>query len=140
MTRATMGVPNSKIIIDNQGILEPRNFVVMNKEWLDKNQPAANAFMKALVEAANYYKTNPNEAVDIVVNKIKLEKPLTAALIDKIKVEVRLVEDSLNHLKKTEAQIASSGKLTKPVVWKDILYPGPLLAVAPDKVDSSIPR
>src|SRR5690606_26395865 len=136
MTRATLNIPNTRVIIDNQGILEPRNYVVMNKDWIAANPAATNAFVKALVEAGDYYLSNPEQAVDIVVNKIKLERPLTKSLIEKIKFDVRLVQDTLDHLKRTEAQIASSGKLAKPVDYKSIIYAAPLAAAKADRVDA----
>src|SRR5262245_55208017 len=140
MTRATMNVPNAKWIIDNQGILDPRNFAVMNKEWIAQNTAAAKAFVQSLAEAGDYIVANPEKASAMVSEKLKLDLSLTTALVKKLKFDVRLVADTVNHFKVTEEQIAAGGRLTKRVVWGKMIYPDLLRGVRPDRVDSSFPQ
>ncbi|MEQ8697909.1 MAG: ABC transporter substrate-binding protein [Bauldia litoralis] len=134
MTRATLNVSGAKWIVDNKGILDPRNFAVMNKKWIEKNKAASEAFVRALAEAGDYLVANPAKSAEIVSARIRLELPLTTALLKKLKYDVRLVSDTVHHFKETEQQIKSGGRLKKNVVWKELIFPDLLRAVRPDRV------
>src|SRR6185437_3252820 len=50
-TRARMGVAGAKTLVDAEGIYNNRNFIYMNRGWIEQNRDTVVRFMRALVEA-----------------------------------------------------------------------------------------
>lgn len=134
VSRALKGIPHTKLLRDNAGIIEPRDFVWMNRGWVGKNTQAADAFMKSMVEATAYLRTNRKEAVQQISKLLKLDPDLTATLMDKCEYAMTITDDSLAHMKEIEAQLKETGKLAKPVDWSTMFIPGPLKAADPEAV------
>jgi NitT/TauT family transport system substrate-binding protein len=140
LTRTVQAVPGAKIIRDNEGIINPRNFVYMNKGWAEKNPEAAVSFMKALVDATKLLREKPDEAAEHIASFLKLDLPLTRELVRKVDFDIYLDQSSIDHLKRIETQLQEGGKLAKPIDWEKFIYADVLRKVEPDRVSFTLPK
>jgi NitT/TauT family transport system substrate-binding protein len=134
VTRILQGVPGTKMLRDNDGILESHNYIYINREWAEKNPDVAVRFFRALVEADNFIRSDREKAVQLVSTLLKLDPALTRELMNKVTFDVRLDQASVDYLKTVEAQLRQSGRLQKPIDWDRFIYPDIARKVIPDKV------
>jgi ABC-type nitrate/sulfonate/bicarbonate transport system substrate-binding protein len=140
LTRAVQSVSGAKILLNNEGILLPRVYLYLNKEWAEKNKQAATAFVRSLIEANELTRTDRKEAARLVASVLKLDQPFAESLMEKLSYDIRLDQQSLDHLKMVEGQIKSVGKLARPVDWNAFVYPDLLKGLAPEKVNYKLPN
>lgn len=134
VTRALEGIGDTKNLHDNAGIIVPRDYIWLNRQWAEQNKPAAIAFMRSMVEATDYLRTNKHEAAGQIAHLLKLDPKLTETLMGKVEYSMRLDNDSLTHMREIEAQLKQTGKLTKPVDWTGMFIPELLRAADPAAV------
>lgn len=134
-SRILSGVSGAKVLTHNNGIFVIRDYVYINKGWGEKNPAALKAFMLSMVEATKMLTEKPDQAAGYVAKTLKLEPSFAAHLMTRVDFEMRLNKDALDHMKTIEKQLADSGKLTKPIVWKNIFWSEPLASVAPENVE-----
>lgn len=134
ITRTLSAISDTKVIQNNQGIILPRCYLYVNREWAEKNPSAADGLVRSLIEATALIKSDRKKAAGYVSTFLKLDQALTETLMDKLSYDVRIDQASVDYLKTIESQVKASGKLAKPVDWKAFLYSDPLKRVAPDKV------
>ena len=139
MTRTVRAVSNTKILAD-AGIINPRNYVFINRSWATENPETAAAFFRALVEATEFIKKNPNEAAKQVASFLKLDETLVRELMSKVDFRMNIDQTDIDDLKIIETQLKDGGKLTKPVDWKKFIFPVPLKTAAPNNVDFTLPK
>lgn len=130
VTRALQGIPNTKNLHDNAGIIVPRDYIWMNRGWMTKNPAATAAFMKSMVEATAYIQMHTHEAAGQISHLLKLDPVLTETLMGKCDYRMVLTNDSLAHMKEIEAQLKQTGKLIKPVDWTTMFVTAPLAGVS----------
>jgi ABC-type nitrate/sulfonate/bicarbonate transport system substrate-binding protein len=140
LTRTVRAIPNTKLIVTNEGIMSPRVFIYLNRAWAEKNRPAAEAFIRSLVEATEIINKKPDEAETLVSTYLKLDKDLTKVLLGKVRADIRLDQDSIKNFQLNEQQLKDMGKLAKPIDWQKFIYDGPLKAVRPDAVKFEMPK
>lgn len=140
ISRTLDAVPGTKLLRDNEGIITTRNFIYMNKSWAEANPEGALAFMRAIDEATDMIRNQPQEAAALVASFLQLDPGLTQDLMSKVNYELRLDQESIDHLKMIEEQLAAGGQLTKPVDWQRFIYSGPLSEVKPEVVDFELPQ
>lgn len=134
VTRILKAVPNTKMLRDNEGILESHNYIYINREWAEKNPDAAVRFIRALAEADNMIRTDREKAAQQVSAFLKLDLDLTRDLMNKVTFDLRLDDDSVSYLKTVEAQLRKTGRLQKPIDWNRFIYPDIARKAIPDKV------
>jgi ABC-type nitrate/sulfonate/bicarbonate transport system substrate-binding protein len=117
VTRALEGIPGTRNLRDNAGIIVPRDYVYMNRGWVERNKPAGQ-----------------------IAHLLKLDPGLPETLMAKVDYGMRLDNDSLAHMREIEAQLKQSGKLTKPVDWSNFFLTDPLRAAAPAAVTLDAPK
>ncbi len=139
VTRSLTAVPGTKVVRDNDGIVVGRNFIWINRSWAEANPKAAASFMHAIGEATDMIRTKPDDAAKLVSALIKLDPKLTRTLLDKVKFDLRLDQGSIDHLKMIEGQLASAGKLTKPIEWDKFVYPTLIKQVKPEAANYKLP-
>jgi ABC-type nitrate/sulfonate/bicarbonate transport system substrate-binding protein len=137
LTRATTPIQNTKVLLDNRGIMNPRVYIYLNRGWAEKNQAAAVAFMRSMVEATDLINKEPAKAADLVAAYLKLDKDLTVTLMKKLQFDVRLDDASLENFITIQDQLKGLGKLAKPVDMKEFVEPQFLKEVRPDAVKLS---
>lgn len=137
LTRAAKSIPNTKVLLGNDGIMSPRVYIYLNRGWAEKNQAAAVAFMRSMVEATDLVNKDPAKAADLVAAYLKLDKDLTTSLMKKLRFDVRLDDASLENFITIQDQLKGLGKLAKPVDMKEFVQPKFLKEVRPEAVKLS---
>jgi ABC-type nitrate/sulfonate/bicarbonate transport system substrate-binding protein len=136
VTRGLAAVKNTKVLKDQEGILEQGVFIYMNQGWIKKNPAPAEAFMRALVEATEIInKDRPRAAKDVSAFLKSLDPPMVEQLMTKLTYDMELSNASISMLRLAESQMKQQNKLTKPVDYGAFIYPDLLRKVSSGKVN-----
>lgn len=140
VSKGLAAIPGTKIVRDNEGIIEGRVYFYVNDAWVKANPEAAKCFTKSLVEATAAINEQPEAATRIVAAFLKLDEAMLAGMMKKIRFDVRLDQQSIDNLAIGARQLDAAKKLRKPVDWQQFVQPELLRSVAPDKVDFTLPK
>jgi NitT/TauT family transport system substrate-binding protein len=136
VTRGLAAVKNTKILKDQEGILEQGVYIYMNLGWIKKNPEQAEGFMKALVEATDIInKDRKRAARDVSAFLKNLDPPMVEQLMTKLTFDMELSQTTLAMFRLAESQLKGQGKLAKPVDYGTFVYPDLLRKVQPAKVN-----
>src|SRR5499425_2966290 len=136
VTRGLAAVKNTKVLRDQEGILEQGVYVYMNLGWIKKNPEQAEGFVRALVEATDLINKDRKRAAKDVSDFLKsLDPPLVEQLMTKLTFDMELSDTSISMLRLAESQLKQQGKLTKPVDWNAFIYPELMRRVLPKAVN-----
>jgi NitT/TauT family transport system substrate-binding protein len=136
VTRGLAAVKNTKVLKDQEGILEQGVYIYMNKAWIQKNPGPAESFIKALVDATEIINGDRKRAAKDVSDFLKnLDPPLVEQLMTKLKFEMVFDDFTVNLFRLAEAQLKQQGKLTKPLDYNAFFYPDLMRKVQPTKVN-----
>ena len=136
VTRGLAAVKNTKVLRDQEGILEQGVYIYMNRGWIQKNPAPAEAFMRALVEATELInKDRQRAARDVSAFLKSLDPPLVEQLMTKLRFEMVLDDFTINLFRLAESQLKQQNKLTKPLDYGAFVYPDLLRKVLPAKVN-----
>jgi ABC-type nitrate/sulfonate/bicarbonate transport system substrate-binding protein len=136
VTRGLAAVKNTKVLKDQEGILEQGVYIYMNLGWIKKNPAQAEGFMRALVEATELInKDRQRAAKDVSAFLKSLDPPMVEQLMTKLTFDMELSNPTISMLRLAESQLKQQGKLTKPVDYGAFIYPDLLRKVQPAKVN-----
>ena len=136
VTRGLAAVKNTKVLRDQEGILEQGVYIYMNKAWIQKNPGPAESFLKALIDATEIINGDRKRAAKDVSDFLKnLDPPLVEQLMTKLRFEMVLDDFTVNLFRLAEAQLKQQGKLTKPLDYNAFIYPELMRKVLPAKVN-----
>jgi len=136
VTRGLAAVKNTKVLRDQEGILEQGVYIYMNRGWIQKNPGPAEAFLRALVEATDLINRDRKRAAKDVSDFLKnLDPPLVEQLMTKLRFEMVLDDFTVNLFHLAEAQLKGQGKLAKPLDYGTFIYPELMRKVLPAKVN-----
>jgi ABC-type nitrate/sulfonate/bicarbonate transport system substrate-binding protein len=136
VTRGLSAVKNTKVLRDQEGILEQGVYIYMNRGWIQKNPGPAEAFIRALVDATEIINGDRKRAAKDVSDFLKnLDPPLVEQLMTKLRFEMVFDDFTVNLFRLAEAQLKQQGKLTKPLDYNTFLYPDLMRKVLPAKVN-----
>ena len=136
VTRGLSAVKNTKVLRDQEGILEQGVYIYMNKGWIQKNPAPAEGFLKSLIEATEIINGDRKRAAKDVSAFLKsLDPPLVEQLMTKLTFDMELSETTINMFRLAEGQLKQQGKLTKPLDLGAFVYPDLLRKVQPTKVN-----
>ena len=136
VTRGLAAVKNTKVLKDQEGILEQGVYIYKNKAWIQKNQAAAEAFLRALVDATEIINGDRKRAAKDVSDFLKnLDPPLVEQLMTKLRFEMVFDDFTVNLFRLAESQLKQQGKLTKPLDYNAFFYPDLMRKVLPAKVN-----
>ena len=133
-TRALRAIPGTKILLNNESIQIVRNFIYMNKAWAEANREATTRFLRALVQATAFLESNKAEAAQQVARFLRQDRALMAELMTKVRYPLDLTADSVANVQLAIDQLRGMGKLGREVTPAEVIWPGALQAVAPDRV------
>jgi ABC-type nitrate/sulfonate/bicarbonate transport system substrate-binding protein len=135
VTRGLAAVKNTKVLRTQEGILEQGVYIYMNRGWIAKNPAAAEAFMRALVEATDVINKDRKRAAKDVSEFLKnLDPPLVEQLMTKLTFDMELSNFTIDLFRLAEAQLKQQGKLTRPLDLGTFVYPDLLRKIQPGKV------
>lgn len=136
VTRGLSAVKNTKVLRDQEGILEQGVYIYMNKAWIQKNPAPAEGFLKALIEATEVINGDRKRAAKDVSDFLKsLDPPMVEQLMTKLKFEMVFDDFTVNLFRLAEAQLKQQGKLTKPLDYNAFFYPDLMRKLLPAKVN-----
>jgi ABC-type nitrate/sulfonate/bicarbonate transport system substrate-binding protein len=136
VTRGLSAIKNTKVLRDQEGILEQGVYIYMNKGWIQKNPAAAEGFMKALIEATEVINGDRKRAAKDVSDFLKnLDPPMVEQLMTKLKFEMVFDDFTVSLFRLAEAQLKQQGKLTKPLDYNAFFYPDLMRKLLPAKVN-----
>ena len=136
ITRGLAAVKNTKVLKDQEGILEQGVYVYMNKGWIQKNPGPADAFLRSLVDATEIINGDRKRAAKDVSDFLKnLDPPMVEQLMTKLKFEMVFDDFTVSLFRLAEAQLKQQGKLTKPLDYNAFFYPDLMRKVLPAKVN-----
>ena len=136
VTRGLAAVKNTKVLRDQEGILEQGVYIYMNRGWIQKNPAPAEAFMRALVEATDLInKDRKRAARDVSAFLKSLDPALVEQLMTKLQFEMVLNDFTIELFRLAESQLKQQNKLTKPLDYGAFVYPDLLRKVLPGKVN-----
>jgi ABC-type nitrate/sulfonate/bicarbonate transport system substrate-binding protein len=136
VTRGLAAVKNTKVLRDQEGILEQGVYIYMNLGWIKKNSEQAEGFIRALVEATDIINKDRKRAAKDVSDFLKsLDPPLVEQLMTKLRFEMVLDDFTISLFKLAETQLKQQGKLTKPLDLGAFVYPDLLRKVLPKSVN-----
>jgi NitT/TauT family transport system substrate-binding protein len=136
VTRGLGAVKNTKVLRDQEGILEQGVYIYMNRAWIEKNPGPAQAFIRALADATELINKDRKRAAKDVSDFLKnLDPPLVEQLMTKLRFEMVFDDFTVNLFRLAETQLKQQGKLTKPLDYNAFLYPDLMRKVLPAKVN-----
>jgi len=136
VTRGLAAVKNTKVLKDQENILEQGVYIYMNLGWIKKNPEQAEGFVRALVEATELINRDRKRAAKDVSDFLKsLDPPLVAELMTKLRFEMVLDDFTISLFRLAEAQLKQQGKLTKPLDLGAFVYPDLLRKIQPKSVN-----
>src|SRR5216683_4371732 len=136
VTRGLAAIKNTKVLRDQEGILEQGVYIYMNLGWIRKNPEQAEGFVRALVEATDIINKDRKRAAKDVSDFLKnLDPPLVEQLMTKLTFDIELGNSTIGMFRLAEAQLKQQGKLSKPLDYGAFVYPDLLRKVQPVKVN-----
>jgi ABC-type nitrate/sulfonate/bicarbonate transport system substrate-binding protein len=136
VTRGLAAVKNTKVLKDQEGILEQGVYIYKNRGWIQKNPVAAEAFVKALIDATEIINKDRKRAAKDVSDFLKnLDPPLVEQLMTKLRFEMVLDDFALTLFRLAESQLKQQGKLAKPLDYGTFFYPDLMRKFLPAKVN-----
>jgi NitT/TauT family transport system substrate-binding protein len=136
VTRGLAAVKNTKVLKDQENILEQGVYIYMNLGWIKKNPEQAEGFVRALIEATDLINRNRKRAAKDVSDFLKsLDPPLVAELMTKLRFEMVLDDFTISLFRLAETQLKQQGKLTKPLDLGAFVYPDLLRKIQPKSVN-----
>lgn len=133
-TRALRAISGTKILLSNEQIQIVRNYVYMNKGWAEQNMEATQRFMRSMVQAQEFCASNPAEAAQQVSRFLRLDRALVAELMTKVEYKMNLTSDSVANIQLAIDQLRGMNRLSREVTPAQVIWPGALQSVAPDRV------
>ena len=136
VTRGLAAVKNTKVLKDQENVLEQGVYIYMNLGWIKKNPEQAEGFVRALVEATDLINRDRKRAAKDVSDFLKsLDPPLVAELMTKLRFEMVLDDFTISLFRLAETQLKQQGKLTKPLDLGAFVYPDLLRKIQPKSVN-----
>tara|TARA_R110001592_G_scaffold129761_5_gene342491 strand:+ start:7407 stop:8390 length:984 start_codon:yes stop_codon:yes gene_type:complete len=123
--------------LDTKGIYAETFNIVVMKSYLKDNPELISAFLKALIDAEAWMKANPEEAIATVAKVAGMKADALAAIWKDYVYNVVLDQKQLDVLTAHAAWRLESGNHPPGATMPDfskVIVPGPLKAVAPDRV------
>ncbi|HEV7266609.1 MAG TPA: NrtA/SsuA/CpmA family ABC transporter substrate-binding protein [Falsiroseomonas sp.] len=134
MTRGTRAVSGARILTTNENIQIIRNLMYMNKSWAEQNAEATQRFMRSMIQATDLIASNRDQAVQNVARFLRQDRGLVAELMTKVDHRLNLTADTVANVQLAIDQLRGMDKLNKEVTPAEVIWPGALAAVAPDRV------
>jgi len=133
-TRTLMSVKDTKILIDAEGIFNNRNFVYMNRGWIEKNEDTALRFVRALVEANDLIEKDRPAAAQMVSKFLNMPLDLTKELMPKVVYDMNWTDGSLETIKVSADMLTGQGKMKTPLDYSKYVYTDLLKKMRPEAV------
>jgi ABC-type nitrate/sulfonate/bicarbonate transport system substrate-binding protein len=133
-TRALTSIKGAKVLADNEDIVQNRNFVYMNRGWIERNQETAARFVRSLCEANDLINSDRPAAAKMVAKFLNMPLALATELMPKVEYDMFWTDRSLHTIKESENLLVARGKMKAPLDYADYVYTDLLKAVRPETI------
>jgi NitT/TauT family transport system substrate-binding protein len=133
-TRTLATVKGTKILVDAEGIYNNRNYVYMNRGWIEQNRDAAERFVKSLCEANDVIQKDRPGATKLVAKFLNMPIELTTELMPKVVYDMNWTDGSVHTIKDVVSLLTSQGKMKAPLDYSNYVYTDLLKKVRPEAV------
>jgi NitT/TauT family transport system substrate-binding protein len=133
-TRTVLSIKGTKILVGSKGLIQNRNFIYMNRGWIEKNKDTAIAFIKSLVEANDMINGEREKATAIVSKFLSMPPELTKELMPKLEFDMYWHDATLEAIDASVALLQKQGKMKGPLDYQSYIYADLLKAVRPEAV------
>jgi len=135
LSRTVLNVPNTKVLVDDIGMVQDVGFIYMNRKWIEGNRNTAVKFMRAMKEANDFINKEPEKTKEMVGKMLNLPKNMLDSMMPKITFTLVLGNDSYAITKRIVDQQITLGRV-KPgqFDYSKWFYPDLLRAVDPSAV------
>jgi ABC-type nitrate/sulfonate/bicarbonate transport system substrate-binding protein len=135
LSRTVLGVPNTKVLVDDIGQVQDVGFIYMSRKWIEANRDTAIRFMKAMKESNDFINKEPEKSKEMVGKMLNLPKNLLDSMWPKVKFTLVLGPDSYAVTKRlVDVQIAQGKVKPGQFDYAGWFYPDLLRAVDPSAV------
>ncbi len=134
MTRGTRAIPTARVLITNEHIQIIRNLIYMNKGWAQANDAAAKAFLRSMIQAAEFIRGNAEESARLIARFLRQDRALVAELMTKLDYRVNLTADTVANVQLAITQLRGMGRLGKEVTPTEVIWPNLLRSVDAGRV------
>ncbi len=110
LSRTTLNVPNTKVLVDDIGMVQDVGFIYMSRKWINANRDTAVKFMKAMKESNDFINREPEKAKEMVGKMLNLPKNLLDSMWPKVKFTLTLGTDSYEVTKRLVDSLVAQGK------------------------------
>jgi NitT/TauT family transport system substrate-binding protein len=123
--------------LDTKGVYAETFNIVVMQDYLQKKPDVVKAFLKSLVEAETWIKANPDEAIKIVAEFVRMPvdelKPIWQDYVYQVALDAQVLDVLNAH---AGWRLASGNHPPGAVMpdWRTVIFPVPLKSVAPEKV------
>ena len=123
--------------LDSKGVYAETFNIVTTQEFLGKNPAATQSFLRALIEALNWIKANPEPAITVIAEAVGLKCEDFAPLWGDYNYDV-VLDERVFAVLRSHAQWRLDTKNTPPGAsmpdFTTVVFPEPLRTVAPERV------
>ena len=137
VTRGLAAVKNTKVLKDQEGILEQGVYIYMNLGWIrqeSRRRPrrSCGRWWKRRTSSTRTARGRPRTCP---TSSRAWTRRLVEQLMTKLRFEMMLDDSTIGMFRLAEAQLKQQGKLTKPLDYGAFVYPDLLRKVQPAKVN-----
>jgi sulfonate transport system substrate-binding protein len=104
-----------RVLADGAGIKKGVLVIVASNDYLSKHSDGVKAVLKAFQRGAEFIKTNPREAAQLVSGDVKLMPDLLLKVFSKLNFDRAIRADDIDELKKSEAFMKDAGLIRSDV-------------------------
>jgi ABC-type nitrate/sulfonate/bicarbonate transport system substrate-binding protein len=129
-----MNVKGTKVLVGSEGIVQNRNFVYMNRGWIEKNRDTAERFVLALCDANDIINNDRPKAAAMVAKFLNMPVELATELMPKLAFDMYWHDATLEAIKASEQLLLKQGKMKAPLDYSNYIDTDLLKKVRPEAV------
>ncbi|MDR1066266.1 MAG: ABC transporter substrate-binding protein [Clostridiales bacterium] len=132
---AILAVPGTKILGDyDLSKAVPRGYLLLDNDFIQANKAGVTRLLKALDEATDYIRDNPEETARIAYEDLKVPEDAALEGIRKYTYDVRLSQEDLDHITNVANWSIEHGLIKNKYDITQFLYLDALREALPDKI------
>ena len=134
ISRTLQSVPNTKLLMDNYGVLPDEAMIYMDRTWIEQNPEAARNFLRAIIQATEYVKEKPDDAKKLMGSMLNLPPKMMDAMLPKLTFSTKLDHETYEITKIQVDLLRQRGRLKGEFNYTKWFYPDLLKAIDPTRV------
>jgi NitT/TauT family transport system substrate-binding protein len=112
----------------------PRAYVLLDKDFIEKNRAAIPEYLRALDEATTFLKDRPDEAAEIIAKDLKIPVDAARQGINTYAYEIRFSQEDLKDVADVAEWSIKNGLIKNAYDVRETLYLDAIKEAFPDRV------